>query len=72
MAKSTIHIQHRSALTVKETAELLSISKPVIYRYIHTGQLPSYRIGRRRLIRREALEQFQKDLEVTHTQALKD
>lgn len=72
MAKTAIPVQFRTALTVLEAAQLLSISKPVIYRFIHTGQLPSYRIGRRRLIRREALEQFQKDLEARHTEALRD
>ena len=72
MAKSTVPLQHRSSLSVQEAAQLLGINKPTLYRFIHTGQLPSYRIGRRRLIRRESLDSFQQGLESEHTQALRD
>ena len=72
MAKSAVPIQHRIAFSVQEAANLLGINKPTLYRFIHTGQLPSYRIGRRRLIRAESLDSFQKDLEDEHTHALSD
>jgi excisionase family DNA binding protein len=72
MAKSAIPIQDRTSLSVDEVCQLLGVNKPTIYRFVHSGELPSYRIGRRRLIRREALNDFQKQLETKHTNALRD
>ena len=72
MAKSSIPTHHRVALSVKEVAELIGMNKPTLYQYVNSGQLPSLKVGRRRLIRREALEKFLKDLENLQTEALKD
>lgn len=72
MAKSSLPIQDRTSLSVEEVCQLLGVNKPTIYRFVHTGELPSYRIGRRRLIRRDALDAFEKSLETKHTDALRD
>jgi excisionase family DNA binding protein len=72
MAKSSLSIQDRTSLSVEEVCQLLGVNKPTIYRFVHTGELPSYRIGRRRLIRREALDEFEKRLETKHTDALRE
>jgi excisionase family DNA binding protein len=71
VTKSSLSIQDRTSLSVEEVCQMLGVRKPTIYRFIHSGELPSYRIGRRRLIRREALSDFQKRLETKHTDALK-
>lgn len=43
------------ALSLKETAEALSLSRRTLARLVASGALPSLRIGRRRLVRRDAL-----------------
>jgi len=44
------------ALTVKEAAELLGVSKDTIYRMAREGQLPHVRAGARILFHRPKLE----------------
>ena len=46
------------ALTVKEVAALLHVSRPTVEKYIKRGELPSTTIGRCRRIRRIDLESF--------------
>jgi excisionase family DNA binding protein len=43
-------------LTIKEAAVLLRVSEPTIHRWIATGELPSSKIGRRRLIARKDID----------------
>lgn len=45
-------------LTVRETAEALSLSPNGVYNLINAGRIPSVKIGRSRRIPSEALEQF--------------
>ena len=45
----------RLAYSPAEAAEVLGISRPGIYNYLRDGTLPSLKLGRRRLIRHEAL-----------------
>jgi excisionase family DNA binding protein len=48
---STIPEQEkRLTLTVKETAELLGISRNGVYEAVRTGQIPSIKFGRRIII----------------------
>ena len=42
-------------LTVNEVAHLLGLSRGAAYEAVHTGQIPSIRIGRRIIIPRVAL-----------------
>lgn len=46
------------AYSAKQAATLLGLSEWTIYRYAHSGRLPSMRVGRRLLIPRAALEQY--------------
>ncbi|MGH1491807.1 MAG: helix-turn-helix domain-containing protein [Acidimicrobiales bacterium] len=46
------------AYSIEEAAELLSIKRDSIYELIHTDQLGSFKIGSRRLIARQHLEDF--------------
>lgn len=50
-------------LTVREAAAYLNISKPTVDRRISSGELKSYKDGRLRRIRREALLEYVKHLE---------
>ncbi len=47
-------------LTIKETSTALALSERSIFWLIATGQLASRKIGRRRLVPREAVEQYAK------------
>ena len=46
------------ALTVRETAALLHVSRPTVEKYVRRGELRSLLIGRCRRIRRADLEAF--------------
>ena len=46
------------ALTVREAAALLHVSRPTVEKHIRAGELPSALIGRCRRIRRADLEAF--------------
>jgi excisionase family DNA binding protein len=49
----------RSAtLSVYDTARLLGVSAPLIYRMISDKRLPALRVGRRVLVRRETVERL--------------
>ena len=49
---------HRLTLSVEEARKLLGISRGLFYEGVHTGQIPSIRIGRRILIPRLRLVQM--------------
>ncbi len=48
----------RLAFGVQEVADALGVSRELVKHLIRTGQLPSVKLGRRRLISRKALERF--------------
>ena len=50
-----------------ETARALGVSRNHLYRYLRSGQLKSFRLGNRRLINREALDDFRTMLEQKHS-----
>jgi excisionase family DNA binding protein len=50
-----------------ESAKQLGICRNHIYRYIDSGELRSFKLGQRRLINREALDNFRLKLEKLHT-----
>lgn len=45
----------RIYISIREAGEALGISRSTLYRLMETGQLASCKIGRRRLIKREAI-----------------
>ena len=49
-------------LTMQEAAEWLRVSKWSVYSLIHANQLHTIKIGRRRLVSREALDECVKQL----------
>ena len=48
----------RLAYTVEEVAELLGIGRSSAYQAVHSGDIPSLRIGRRFLIPKQALDEM--------------
>lgn len=45
-------------LTVKETAQVLGLSRNSVYQGVLTGQIPCLKVGKRILIPRKALEEL--------------
>jgi len=58
MTDSRSQFDPLEALTVKEVAELLHVSRPTVEKHIKTGELPSVTIGRCRRILRSDVEAF--------------
>jgi len=55
----------REALSIEEAASAAGIGRTLLYELIGSGKGPAtIKLGRRRLIRREALEEWLKRLEV--------
>lgn len=52
--------------SVSEAAKQLGVCRNHLYRYIDDGTLPSYKLGQRRLINREALDEFRMSLQQKH------
>jgi excisionase family DNA binding protein len=42
-------------LTVEDCVRATTLSRATIYKFIKTGELPSLKVGKRRLVRRQAL-----------------
>ena len=51
-------MEHKVAYSVQETARALSLGTMTVKKLIATGQLPSVRVDRRRLVPRSALETY--------------
>lgn len=50
-----IEISEKIALTVQETAELLSVSVPTVYKLVKREDFPALKIGGRTLVSRDRL-----------------
>ena len=59
-------------LTVKQTAEKLSLSEKTIYKYVANKQIPSMRIGGTILISEETLFNYLKRLEKQSVKEVKE
>lgn len=53
----------RLTYSMAESAELLGVTRQHLHSLIRTGVIPSLKLGRRRLIRRDALNAVLADLE---------
>ena len=69
-SKPYIPFLDRLAASVEDVAEAFDVSKPTVQAAINSGELPSFRIGRRRLVRPKAAEAYVKQLEVKNMAAL--
>lgn len=48
----------KMVLTVKETAQILGLSRNSVYQGVLTGQIPCLKVGKRILVPRKALEEL--------------
>jgi excisionase family DNA binding protein len=64
MPEATGQATPRLALSVKETAEALGLSKAFVERLIAIGELPSRKVGRRRLVPVAAIQAWLNEGEV--------
>ncbi|MFD1708915.1 helix-turn-helix domain-containing protein [Siminovitchia sediminis] len=55
----------RKALDTREVAELLGVSKFLIYRLVREKQIPFVRIGTRLIYRKNSIEKWLNELEYT-------
>jgi len=53
-----MHEEHRAAYSIDEIAQLLGVSRDLINTAIRTGRLGSLKVGRRRLITKDQLDDF--------------
>ena len=49
-------LQEKIALNVSETAEVLGVSRTVVYQLMHREDFPAFKVGKRTLIPRAKLE----------------
>ncbi|MEM7272657.1 MAG: helix-turn-helix domain-containing protein [Actinomycetota bacterium] len=50
--------ENKLAYSVEETADMLSVGRDSIYELIRTGQLATFKIGKRRLVALADIEAF--------------
>ena len=51
-------IGDKIALNVSEVADALGVSRPVVYQLMRRADFPAFKIGRRTLVSRSALEEW--------------
>jgi excisionase family DNA binding protein len=56
------YTMERAALGVKEVMQYLSLSRAHLYRLLAQGAIPSFHIGRRRLVMKSDLDRYIKDI----------
>lgn len=44
-------MEDKQLLTVNQVAEILNITKFTVYKMVHKGMLPAYRVGNKKIIR---------------------
>lgn len=57
-SKIQLHTIERSTLTVEEVAKYISVSTDMIYKMVREKAVPHFRIGRRILFRRSAIDEW--------------
>lgn len=58
-----------SLLTAGDVASLLSVPRSWVYEQSRLGRIPTVALGRYRRYRREAIEEWVRDVEQRHTRA---
>ncbi|MFQ6026923.1 MAG: helix-turn-helix domain-containing protein [Dehalococcoidia bacterium] len=61
MSTQQTQIYERAALGTEAGAGYIGVSRPTLYRLLDSGEIPSFHIGRRRLIRKADLDKFIED-----------
>ena len=68
--KTQIGLNDKLALSIAEACAMSGVQKDSLYREINEGRLKTAKIKGRRLIRRESLEQWLADHEMTTNEAM--
>jgi excisionase family DNA binding protein len=68
--KLQIDLNHKLALSITEACALAGVQRDSLYREINAGRLKTAKIKGRRLVRREALEQWLSDQEAATDEAM--
>ena len=68
--KQTINLNQKLAVSVDEACALAGVRRDLLYREINEGRLKTAKIKGRRLIRRQALEQWLKNQEAATDEAM--
>jgi len=68
--KRQLNLNEKLALSVAEACALAGINKDTLYREVNSGRLQSAKINRRRVIRREALDQWLANRESATAEAM--
>lgn len=53
-----MNVNEKITLNVSEVAEMLGVSRPVVYQLIHREDFPAFKIGKRTVVPRLALEEW--------------
>ncbi len=56
-----MNVKDKIALNISETAEMLGVSRPVVYQLMQRSDFPAFKIGRRTLVARSGLEEWVKN-----------
>ena len=59
-------MSHKLCYSPTDAAQQLGICKNHLYKYLDSGELRSFKLGQRRIINREALDEFRLKLEKQH------
>lgn len=70
MRKPASHNEHPLTLSVGEAAELLGLSRGLVYRAVAEGSLPSIKVGRRIIIPRTRLMEILGHLQPVATEVI--
>lgn len=60
------HTDHPLTLTVEQAAKLLGIGRSTVYELVHTGDIPSLRLGRRIVVPKARLAEFLGEPDLAH------
>ena len=68
-APPLVAIPQPISVSLEQAAALLGVATSTLTDFIHSGQLPTLRVGRRILVRLDTLHAFAKDLETDEPSA---
>lgn len=72
MFKQKNSMPNRIAVSIEEAAEMVGIGRSTLYGKLSAGELPSMKIGKRRLIRVDALNAWVAEQEAASSPRLPD
>ena len=62
----------KEVLNLEDACEYLKLAKPTLYKYLRTGQVPAFKMGRMWRFHKETLDEWLRERVKTDTEARKD